>query len=155
MTFDQLKDLLKTPKYIVITTHHKPDGDALGSSLALYHFLCKLNHTPIVITPTDYPNFIQWLPGNDTVVNFEQQPDSAIDWVNNAQLIFCLDFNKLYRINDLGVIIGNSNAPKILIDHHLEPDSFADYSLWNTEKSSTCESILSVISIISIKSKIN
>ncbi len=148
MTFDQLKELLQTPKYIVITTHHKPDGDALGSSLALYHFLTKLNHTPVVVSPTDYPSFIHFLPGNDSVVNFEQQPEASKEWVANAQLIFCLDFNKLYRINDLGVIIGNSSAPKILIDHHLEPDAFADYELWDVEKSSTCELIYDFIEMM-------
>ena len=148
ISFEQLTELLQSPKQIVITTHHKPDGDALGSSLALYHFLRKLGHDAVVVSPTDYPTFIEWMPGNNTVINFEKHPDEAKRLVSKAELIFCLDFNKLYRINQLGEIIGATSTTKILIDHHLEPDHFADYELWSIEKSSTAELIYDFIEML-------
>ena len=91
--FNKLKELLETPKRIVITTHHKPDGDAIGSSLALYHYLLKKGHKATVVSPTDYPSFLQWLPGNEAVLDFEQVERKAVDAVEHAQIIFCLELS--------------------------------------------------------------
>ena len=130
---------------IVITTHHKPDADALGSSLALYHYLIKLGKVVTVVTPTDYPVNLHWMPGNDTVINFEKSPEIAKELVNDADIVFCLDFNDLSRINDLGIIVDASNAKKIMIDHHRDPAGFDDYRFWTINTSSTCELIYDFI----------
>lgn len=129
----ELKELLAQPKKIVITTHHKPDGDALGSSLGLYHYLCQKQHQVQVIAPTDYPYFLQWLPGNEDVIIFTEQKEKSAELVKQADLIFCLDFNALSRINDLGEIVKVSAAKKIMIDHHLDPENFDDFRHWNTQ----------------------
>lgn len=131
ISISELKQLLATPQKIVITTHHKPDGDAMGSSLGLYAFLIQKGHHVTVITPTDYPDFLHWLPNNSDVLIFTEAQKKAIDLVNEANLIFCCDFNTLSRINELGEHIRNANAFKLMIDHHLEPEDFDDYRHWN------------------------
>lgn len=133
-----LKELLSSPKKIVITTHHKPDADALGSSLALRRYLEKKGHSISVITPTDYPNFLNWMSGNDKVIIYNQGNEKlAESMAMTADLIFCLDFSALQRINDFGVIVGKSPARKVLIDHHLEPEDFAEFVMWDTNAAAT------------------
>lgn len=132
-------------KNIVITTHHKPDGDAMGSTLALYHFLKNLGLHSTVITPTDYADFLTWLPGNNQVVIFEEAKDKCRALVANADFIFCLDFNKLTRINEMGVEVEKSKAKKILMDHHPEPNQFDDMQWWNSAATSTCEQVYKFI----------
>ena len=127
----ELKNLLATPQKIVITTHHKPDGDAMGSSLGLYAFLIQKGHHVTVITPTDYPDFLHWLPNNSNVVIYTDAVEKSIELVNEASLIFCCDFNTLSRINELGEHIRNAEAYKLMIDHHLDPEDFDDYRHWN------------------------
>jgi phosphoesterase RecJ-like protein len=129
----------------VITTHHKPDADALGSSLGLYHFLQKIEIDAAVISPTDYGDFLKWLPGEDNVINFEEQTERATQLVHEADWVFCLDFNSLKRINEMGKLVEHSAAKKVLIDHHLEPETFADYGLHTAKASSTCELVFMFI----------
>ena len=136
---DGLKNLLATPQRIVITTHHKPDGDALGSTLALYHYLKAAGHKVTAVSPTDYPEFLFWLPGEKEVINYEKQTDYSEYVIGNADIIFCLDFNKLYRINQVGDLIAKSPAVRVLIDHHQEPDDFSQYKLHRVTASSTAE----------------
>jgi len=124
---------------IIITTHHKPDADALGSSLGLFNFFKELGLKSTVISPTDYGDFLTWLPGEKEVINFEENVEKSKELVADADLIFCLDFNSLKRINKLGEYVAASKAKKILIDHHLEPEGFTDIGLWTTGASSTCE----------------
>ncbi len=146
-----LKPVLESvvkPK-VVITTHHKPDADALGSSLGLYNYLKKLGINANVVTPTDYGDFLKWMPGEKSVINFEENESLSAELVANADLIFCLDFNALKRINNLGKLVEASSAEKILIDHHLEPEGFEDYRLWTTGASSTCELIFWFIELMS------
>ena len=126
-----LKHLLSQPRKIVITTHHKPDGDAMGSSLGLYNYLIQQGHHTHVITPTDYPDFLAWMPGNENVIIFTEYPDESAVLVAEAEIIFCLDFNTLSRINELGELVRASSAIKIMIDHHLEPEDFDDYRHWD------------------------
>ena len=146
----QIRPLLEAqnkPK-IVITTHHKPDADALGSSLGLFHFLEKLGLSPNVVTPTDYGDFLKWMPGEGSVINFEEFETQSAELVASADLIFCLDFNSLKRINKLGDLVRESNAKKVMIDHHLEPELFADYFLWTSKASSSCELIFWFIELL-------
>lgn len=128
---EALKTFLAEPRHIVITTHHKPDGDAMGSSLGLYNYLIQKGHFVKVITPTDYPYFLQWLPNNPEVIIFTEHIEESKKLVKDAELIFCLDFNALSRINELGDEVRNSTALKVMIDHHLEPEGFDDFRHWN------------------------
>jgi len=131
LSLPELKSLLATPQKIVITTHHKPDGDAMGSSLGLYAYLIQQGHHVKVITPTDYPDFLHWMPNNSDVMIYTEQKEEAEQLVAEAALVFCLDFNTLSRINDLGEVIRNASAYKIMIDHHLDPEDFDDYRHWS------------------------
>lgn len=137
---------LQQPARIVITMHQKPDGDALGSSLGLYHFLCKLGHTVTVISPTNWPDFLQWLPGMRQVINYENQREKSRTLFEEAQVIFCLDFNILHRTKGLEPLLEQSLATKILIDHHQEPQEAAfQFGVSDTSKSSTCEMVYDFI----------
>jgi phosphoesterase RecJ-like protein len=126
-----LTELLAQPRKIVITTHHKPDGDAMGSSLGLYNYLIQQGHHVRVITPTDYPDFLSWMPGNEEVTIFTENTKLSATLIAEAKIIFCLDFNNLTRINEMGVLVGESRAYKVMIDHHLEPEDFDDYRHWD------------------------
>jgi len=132
---------IKDRKYhsVVITTHHKPDGDAMGSTLGLCAFLQEFIDDVVVCTPTDYAENLFWLPGNAAVIDFEVNPTLVAEKVASADLVFCLDFNRLSRINQLGELVREAKASKVMIDHHLEPDSFSEFTYWNHEASSTCE----------------
>lgn len=131
LSLSELKTLLATPQKIVITTHHKPDGDAMGSSLGLYAYLIQKGHHVKVITPTDYPYFLHWLPNNSDVIIYTDAKEQAEQLVAEASLVFCLDFNTLSRINELGEVIRTASAYKVMIDHHLDPEDFDDYRHWN------------------------
>jgi phosphoesterase RecJ-like protein len=126
-----LTELLDQPRKIVITTHHKPDGDAMGSSLGLYNYLIQQGHHARVITPTDYPDFLSWMPGNGDVIIYTENTELSATLIADAEIIFCTDFNSLSRINDMGVLVGKSSAYKVMIDHHLEPEDFDDYRHWD------------------------
>lgn len=140
-----LEDLRKHNGKIVITTHHKPDGDAMGSSLALYNYLKAAGIESKVITPTDYAEFLLWMPSNDDVLIFEGNEAEADSYIQNADVVYCLDFNALARINEMGEHI-KASAPKIiLIDHHRDAESFDHERLTNVEASSTCELIYQYI----------
>ena len=140
-----LKQLLSEPKRIVITTHHKPDGDAMGSSLAVYNYLVKKGHTIQVISPTDYPAIFDWMPGNNQVIVYTDTVEQSWQLINDANIVFCLDFNTLSRINDMGEVVRKSNAVKVMIDHHLEPEGFDDYRIWNTAACATAQLVYQFI----------
>ncbi len=156
VNFDQLKNILTTPQHVVITMHMRPDADALGSSLALYHFLQAKGHHVNVIAPTDYPGFLKWLPGNKNVhIYSESNAANTKHLINTADLVYCLDFSTLNRCGDLCDSISGSAAKKVLIDHHLEPESFYDFALWNPKASSTAELIFDFIQLFEEENVIN
>ena len=126
---DALKEVLATPKKIVIVTHRNPDGDAMGSSLGLFHYLSRNGHDATVISPSRYPSIFDWMPGIDYVVVDDDQKEKSDKLCEEADLFFCLDFNSLPRIDRVGEVIAESDKPKVMIDHHLDPDPFADYML--------------------------
>ncbi|MBZ9631344.1 bifunctional oligoribonuclease/PAP phosphatase NrnA [Salegentibacter sp. LM13S] len=132
---------LSQAKNIVIVPHKGPDGDAMGSTLGLMHFLKDKGHKVNVITPNDYPRFLKWLPGNDEVIIYEKDKANAEDIINNADLVFALDFNHLDRSGDMQGILTASEAVFIMIDHHREPSDFANYTYSDAEMSSTCEMV--------------
>lgn len=151
-----LKELLAEPKHIVITTHHKPDGDAMGSSLGLYNYLIQKGHQVRVIAPTDYPAFLQWLPNNPEVIIYTEKPGESRELVANADFIFCLDFNSLSRINELGDLVREAKGKKVMIDHHLEPEGFDDYRHWTINACSTAQLVYDfIVSIMGEKHLIN
>ncbi len=144
----KIKHLLSKPKQIVIIPHKNPDGDALGSTLALYHYLNLSNHNVIVISPNDYPVFLKWLPGENKIINHEIETVRANDLITSADIVFTLDFNALHRAGDIGPIIRKANGLKILIDHHQQPDDFAHYLYSDVTMSSTCEMVYNFIEML-------
>jgi len=143
---EQFYPMLNQPFKAVITAHQKPDGDAMGSTLGLYHFLKQLGHEVTVISPTNWAQFLDWMPGVEQVIDFEANKNEASEIVAAADYVFCLDFNILHRTKHLEPIIRDSKALKILIDHHQQPDtpSFA-YGISDVKMSSTCEMIYDFI----------
>ena len=143
---EAFKTVISSPKRVVITTHHKPDADALGSSLGLAGYLKKKGHDVSVITPTDYANFLTWMKGNDEVIIYnEGNEEKSGKLIDEADLIFCLDFSSLKRINELGEVVRQAAADKVLIDHHLEPEDFAKYVHWSTDAAATAELVYEII----------
>ena len=143
---EQFYPILNQPFKAVITAHQKPDGDAMGSTLGLYHFLKQLGHEVTVISPTNWAPFLDWMPGVDQVIDFESNKHKAIEIIADVDYVFCLDFNILHRTKHLEPIIRDSKALKILIDHHQQPDipSFA-FGISDVKMSSTCEMIYDFI----------
>lgn len=143
--FSAFKALIKKSNSIVIVTHWSPDGDAMGSSLALYNYLLKIKKKATVIVPNEYPEFLKWLPGDNKVLNHQLESEKVEKLVLNADAIFTLDFNSYKRIEKLGEIVAASKAVKVLIDHHQQPDKFAKLVLHNVKACSTCELIYDLI----------
>ncbi|MEC7415683.1 MAG: bifunctional oligoribonuclease/PAP phosphatase NrnA [Bacteroidota bacterium] len=139
------KRIISTQKKIVIIPHRNPDGDALGSALALKHFLEAKKHKVNIVSPNDYPTFLKWLPGESDIIKFSKKPSIARDKINNAELIFGLDFNSLSRIQDLSEIVKKTNVDKIMIDHHESPEFFANLNYSDPSMSSTCEMVYNII----------
>lgn len=140
------KAFLTEPRKILIITHFKPDADALGSSLGLAGYLKMKNHSVTVITPSDYPDFLTWMPGNSAVMVFNRDKAKDFDqMINQSDIIFCLDFSSLKRINELGEMVEKSSARKVLIDHHLEPENFAEFVQWDGTAASTAELVYELI----------
>jgi phosphoesterase RecJ-like protein len=138
--------LLDTPRSIVITTHQKPDADAMGSSLSLYHYLTQKGHQVTVISPTNWAGWVGWMEGVETVLNYEQQTVLADQVLDKADWLFCLDFNAFHRTKSMSTKLAALTCTKILIDHHQEPDLPAfDYGVSDTQKSSTSEMIYDFI----------
>ncbi len=126
--------------------HQKPDGDAMGSALGLYHFLKNLGHDAQVISPTNWASFLDWMPGTDTVLDYESKTEQSDLIINHADWIFCLDFNTLNRTKKMEQALNDAKAERILIDHHQQPqtEKFA-YGVSDVKKSSTCEMVYDFI----------
>jgi len=141
-----LYSLLHQPQKVVITTHQKPDADAMGSSLALGHYLRKKGHEVSVISPTNWAGFVDWMPGTALVINYDQHQQKSKQLLTQADLLFCLDFNIFHRTKSMTEVLYTLSCKKVLIDHHQEPDvaSFT-FGVSDTSKSSTCEMIYDFI----------
>ena len=136
----------QTGQTVLITTHQNPDADAMGSSLGLAGYLRKKGHWVTVVTPTDYPQNLQWMAGNDDVIAFEEKVRTEVSQLmDEADIIFCLDFSSLDRIRELAPMVRQSRARKVLIDHHLEPESFTDLALWDSGAAATAELVFRLI----------
>ncbi len=144
----RLRELLAQPgQRVVILSHTNPDGDAVGSSLAWAELLRTMGHRVTCIVPNKYPYFLDWMPGIDQVVVFKTDAEGrAAAAIAEADLIFCLDFNAVTRLENLTETLeSNTRARRILIDHHLSPDPHFDLSFSFPESSSTCFLVYSII----------
>lgn len=150
-----ITELLATPKKIAIIPHRSPDGDAMGSTLGLYHFLLKLNQQPVVIAPNDFPEFLAWLPASETVLVYETDRVNCTKVLNDAELVFTLDFNALHRTGEMEQVLSKLTAPMIMIDHHQLPDTYAAFTYSDTSFGSTCEMIYNFIVLLNQKSLID
>ena len=141
----EIKHNLKTPTKIVIIPHRNPDGDAMGSTLGLYHIFKKLNHEVVVISPNEFPDFLGWMPGSDHVLVFEKDRINTSKILAEAAFIFTLDFNALHRTGDMEQVLQHLKATYVMIDHHEKPDEYAKYTYSDTSFGSTCEMVYNFI----------
>jgi phosphoesterase RecJ-like protein len=136
-----LDTLLTASQKIVITAHYNPDGDAVGSSLGLFHYLKAKGHEVFVVLPNEFPDFLTWMPGSNEILFATRDKEIAIQRLKSATIIFSLDYNAPSRTEHMKEALLDNTALKVLIDHHREPEDFADAILWDIEASSTCELI--------------
>ncbi len=142
---EALNALIERSRNCVILSHSRPDGDAIGSSLAMFHYLKSLGKEATVVVPNDYPAFLSWMPGIENVLLYDKHRPAAEEALKNADLFFCLDFNSLTRIDEMGKSVCESPAPKALIDHHLFPDDIFSVAISHPEASSTSELVFRAI----------
>jgi phosphoesterase RecJ-like protein len=143
--FEELKRFLESSKNIVIVGHRNPDGDAMGSTLALKHYLGKKGHDCTVVVPNDYPDFLHWLPGSETTFRFDWQNSQSQRAVNNSDIIFLLDFNALHRVgSDLQKTLEKYPNDFAMIDHHQQPDD-VKYMYSDVTICSTCQMVYQFI----------
>ena len=150
-----IQNLLASPKNVAIIPHRSPDGDAMGSTLALYHFLKKLNHKPVVISPNEIPNYLNWLPSSDTVLVYEKDKELCGEKILQADLVFTLDFNALHRTGEMEQVLSQVSNPIIMVDHHQKPDSYATITYSDTSFGSTCEMIFNLIAFLDQKEQLD
>lgn len=142
---EEMKQLIEKSKNIIITTHKNPDGDAIGSSLGLYHYLKKINKNVTVIVPDSFPDFLNWLEDSDKIICYENHKEQADKLFNQADLLFSLDYNALERVGEMAEPIKNSSAIKIMIDHHQDTQNFANHYFVDTDCCSTAQLIYEFI----------
>lgn len=138
----EIKKILATPKNVVIVPHRNPDGDAMGASLAMYNYLQKKDHNVTVVAPNDYPDFLKWLPNSKEVLKFDMQNRQSKKAIDEASIIFLLDFNALHRVgSDMENTLKDFIGTFIMIDHHQQPDTIANYLFSDTSICSTCQMV--------------
>ena len=148
--------LLQSPRTIVIVMHQKPDADAMGSSLGLYHVLHSIGHTVTVISPTNWADWLGWMPGAENVIDYELNTVKSNELLRRADWIFCLDFNVLHRTRKMTDPITKAPGLRILIDHHQQPQKEVfGYGISDTSKSSTSEMVFDFIESAGKGDKIN
>lgn len=151
-----IKNILASPKKIIIIPHRNPDGDAMGSTLGLYHFLLKQNHEVTVISPNEFPDFLAWLPASEKVLIFEKQEQKCIEILNKSDFIFTLDFNALHRTGDImKATLEKLDKTFMMIDHHELPDTYAKYTFSDNIYGSTCEMVFDFIDQLNQKDLID
>lgn len=141
-----LKENIDNSNRIVICCHKSPDGDALGSSLAWAEYLRTQGKEPDIIVPDAYPDFLQWLPGTERIIRYDKHAaDNADEMLQKADLIFCLDFNGVNRVDEMKYALEQSPAHKIMIDHHLDPSMDTVLTVSHPQMSSTSELVFRII----------
>lgn len=142
---ERLKQVIDDNNMFVLTCHAGPDGDALGSTLGMANYLKELGKEPVVIVPDAYPDFLAWMPGAQEIVRFDKHPEKAELLIAMADVIMAMDYNALNRVDDMGPLIEKSKSVKVLVDHHLHPDSFCNLAFSYPQLSSTCEVVFRLI----------
>jgi bifunctional oligoribonuclease and PAP phosphatase NrnA len=139
---NKLQSFLETPKSIVIVPHRNPDGDAMGSTLALCQYFNSKNHIATVVAPNEYPEFLHWLPGSKNVILFDKQNKQAKRTIENSDIIFLLDFNGLHRVgDDMANTLSEYKNEFVMIDHHQQPDGIAAYLYSDVSICSTAQMV--------------
>ncbi|MBD5218536.1 MAG: bifunctional oligoribonuclease/PAP phosphatase NrnA [Bacteroidales bacterium] len=151
----RLTELVKRAERIVLTCHVRPDGDAIGSTLGFAHLFSSLGKEVKVVTPDQAPRSLTFLPGFRDVVSFTRYSDYARRLVSEADLLICCDFNTPSRLDNFASVVTDAKCPKVLIDHHVEPDAFCDVSFSFPEMSSTCELVFRIIAAMGYYPEMN
>lgn len=147
-----IQKALLTPQKIVIVPHRNPDGDAMGSTLGLFHFLKKLNHQVVIVAPNEFPDFLNGIPGAMDVKIFEKETEHCIELLEDADLVFTLDFNALHRTGDLMMAtLQQLHCPFVMIDHHQSPEDYAFFTYSDTSIGSTCQMVYHFIEALNLK----
>lgn len=145
---ERLKTFLSEPRQVMIITHIRPDADAIGSSLGLYHFLIQKGHTVNVVFPSEYPYFYHWFPGIDKVFNYLKDKHEVNKLLKKCEILFAVDFNQLRRMNELGKKVAELQVPKVLIDHHPDPEPVFDYFFYDMHVASAAEKVYDFIELM-------
>lgn len=140
-----LREMIAASHRIVICCHKSPDGDALGSSLGWAYYLQSLGKEPVVCIPDMMPDFLQWLPGTEQIVRYDKQPELVKQTFDQADLVFCLDFNSAGRLDDMESVLTSCQAKKVMIDHHLNPDLPVELLVSRPHACSTCELVFRLV----------
>lgn len=142
---DKVETYFERAGKLVIVTHVSPDGDALGSSLGLYHFLSSQGKTVNVIVPNAFPDFLRWMPGAKDIIRYDKYAEFADKLIGEADVVCCLDFNALSRIDKMSKVVGEAPGRKVMVDHHLDPEPFCNVTISHPEISSTSELVFRLI----------
>ena len=142
---DHVEKWFEKSDKLVIVSHVSPDGDAIGASLGLYHFLLSQDKTVHVIVPNAFPDFLKWMPGAKDIIQYNRYKDFADKLINEADVLCVLDLNALSRLDDMQEVVRNSPARKLLVDHHLYPEDFARITISHPHISSTSELVFRLI----------
>jgi phosphoesterase RecJ-like protein len=156
LSIENLKAELAAPKKIVIVPHQRPDADALGSCLAWYHYLVKKGHSATVVSPSEYPEFIKWMPGNETVLEYaDTKKDALTALFDAADWVFCLDFSQTHRMAPIDTFVSSAKHKIGLVDHHIGKADFADFEYWDIAAGATAELIFLLIEDLGDKTLID
>lgn len=142
---ERLKTIIAEGSMFVLTCHAGPDGDALGSTLGMAHYLTALGKEATVIVPDAFPDFLAWMPGAQEIVRFDKHRDKAELLIAMADVVLVMDYNALSRVDDMGPLIEKTKAKKVLVDHHLQPAQFCDLNFSFSQLSSTCEVVFRLV----------
>lgn len=155
MELVELLQYTQIPRDMAIVSHRNPDGDAVGSILALAHVLDTMGHTVHLFLPSEFPAVYSWLPGIDRVRIYDLAPNEVTETLEKVEIVWMLDFNALDRIDKMGEVLHNrDNVKTVLIDHHIDPEPIADYILSDTQASSTCELIFDFLHLAGWQARI-
>ena len=144
-----LKVMLASAKNVVLTTHTNPDGDAIGSTLAMMHYLRIKGHRVTAVVPNHFPSFLKWLPGSEEILIYKDDARNVQTALNEADIVFCLDYNGLKRSGSLFDVLDRCTAPRVLIDHHIDPETESfQYVMSTINTSSTGEMIYDFIGMM-------
>ena len=141
----QLSHLISDAKNIIITCHKSPDGDAIGSTLGWAEYLRSIGKEPTIIVPDQYPDFLSWIPNTEKIVRYDKHPEKCDMLFKIADLVFCLDYNTTSRVDEMEKALVSSSAPKVVIDHHLDPDIPAVLTISHPDFCSTCELVFRIV----------